>query len=61
VSYLNFAIELAALPTPGRYRISVNSPIGQTSVDVDSPFTVQEIDSLLKVLGRDQAGVTPVQ
>lgn len=61
MSYLNFAIELAALPTPGRYRISVNSPIGQTSVDVDSPFTTQEIDSLLMVLGREQAGVTPAQ
>ena len=61
MSYLNFAIELAALPTPGRYRISVNSPIGQTSVDVDSPFSVQEIDSLLVVLGRDQAGATPAQ
>lgn len=61
MSYLNFAIELSALPAPGRYRISVNSPIGQTSVDVDSPFTAQEIENHLAILGRMQEGVTLAQ
>jgi hypothetical protein len=61
VSYLNFALELSALPAPGRYRISVNSPIGQTSVDVSSPFTAAELENYLAVFGRETAGITRAQ
>jgi hypothetical protein len=65
VSYLNFVIELSALPAPmpaqARYRISVTSPIGETTVDVDSPFTASDIERYLAVLGRQQEGITRAQ
>ena len=61
MSYLNFALELSALPAPGRYRISVNSPIGQTSVDVGSPFTPEEIEHYLAIFARETAGLTRAQ
>lgn len=61
MSYLNFALELSALPAPGRYRISVNSPIGETSVDVDTPFTQEEVTRYLAILSRQSVGSTRAQ
>lgn len=65
MSYLNFVIELSALPAPlpaqARYRISVTSPIGETTVDIDNPFTPSDIERYLAVLGRTQQGITRAQ
>lgn len=65
MSYLNFVIELSALPAPvpaqARYRISVSSPIGEAAVDVDSPFSAADIERYLAVLGREQPGTTRAQ
>lgn len=52
MNYQNFALELSALPD-GRYRISVQSPLGEATVDVDNPFTDAEIEQILAILGRD--------
>ena len=51
MSYLNFAVEVSSLPD-GRYRISVASPVGEASADVDNPFTTQDIQDAVAVLGR---------
>lgn len=53
MSYQNFAVEVTALPN-GRYRIAVQSPVGEASAEADSPFTPEEITSLLKILSREQ-------
>jgi hypothetical protein len=53
MSYLNFAVEVTALPN-GKYHISVQSPVGEASVDADSPFTPQEIENYLQILGRER-------
>ncbi len=53
MSYLNLAVEVAALPN-AKYRIAVQSPIGEASVDADSPFTDAEIIHYLQVLSREQ-------
>ncbi len=50
--YLNFAVEVAALPND-QYRISVQSPVGEASADAASPFTPQEIANYLAVLGGE--------
>ncbi|MDX2160167.1 MAG: CHAT domain-containing protein [bacterium] len=57
MKYQNFAVELAALPD-GRYRISVSSPGGEASADVASPFTDSAISDVLRILGREDDGVT---
>ena len=53
MSYQNFAVEVTALPN-GRYRIAVQSPVGEASTEADSPFTPEEISTLLKILSREQ-------
>ncbi len=53
MSYHNFAVEVAALPN-GKYRIAVQSPIGEASTDADSPFTSDEIASFLQILSREK-------
>ncbi len=51
MSYLNFAVDVSSLPN-GRYRVRVSAPVGEASADLDSPFTAQEIESILAILGR---------
>ena len=53
MSYQNFAVEVAALPN-GKYRISMQSPVGEATADVDSPFTSDEIASYLQILSREK-------
>ncbi|MBI1259371.1 MAG: CHAT domain-containing protein [Chloroflexi bacterium] len=53
MSYQNFAVEVAALPN-GKYRISMQSPVGEASADVDSPFTPDEINNYLQILAREK-------
>ncbi len=52
MAYLNFAVEVAALPND-QYRISIQSPVGEASVDAASPFTPEEIQHYLAVLGGE--------
>ncbi|MEO8394067.1 MAG: CHAT domain-containing protein [Chloroflexota bacterium] len=53
MSYQNFAVEVAALPN-GKYRISMQSPVGEATADVDSPFTPDEITNYLQILSREK-------
>lgn len=54
MDYLNFAIEVNALPDD-RYEIAVqSSPVGEARAVARSPFTPAEISDLLAVLGRQQ-------
>jgi hypothetical protein len=54
MAYVNFVIELSALPN-GQYRIQVqSSPVGEASADVNNPFTDDEIRQILAVLGRQK-------
>lgn len=50
MAYLNFAVDLTAL-ADGRYSIAVlSSPVGETSVTVDNPFTQADIDAASALL-----------
>lgn len=51
MGYLNFAVDVSSLPN-GRYRVRVSSPVGEASADLDPPFTSQELDAYLAILGR---------
>jgi hypothetical protein len=51
MGYLNFAVDVSSLPN-GRCRVRVSAPVGETSADLDSPFTPQEIENYLSILGR---------
>ncbi|NDJ59659.1 MAG: CHAT domain-containing protein, partial [Chloroflexi bacterium] len=54
MDYANFAIDVAQLPD-GRFRINVqSSPAGEASIDVDSPFTAQEIATYMALFGRER-------
>ncbi len=53
MSYQNLAVEVTALPN-GRYRIAVQSPVGEASAEADPPLTPDEISLLLKILSREQ-------
>src|SRR5262249_33360632 len=53
MSYQNFAIEVVALPN-GKYRIEMQSPVGEASVEADSPFTADEITNYLQILSREK-------
>ncbi len=52
MSYLNFAVEVAALPND-LYRIRIQSPVGEASTDAASPFTQQEILNYLAIFGGE--------
>ncbi|MBC7814669.1 MAG: CHAT domain-containing protein, partial [Burkholderiales bacterium] len=53
--YLNFAIEVTALPD-NRFRIAVqSSPVGEATVEVASPFTADEIANIIDILGRTRS------
>jgi hypothetical protein len=57
MALLNFAIEIAALPASGgvtRYRIQIDSPVGEASADLPSPFTTQAAADVLAILSREQ-------
>ncbi len=53
MSYQNFALEIVALPN-GKYRIEIKSPVGEASVEADSPFTPDEITRYLQIFSREQ-------
>ncbi|MFN8447942.1 MAG: CHAT domain-containing protein [Anaerolineae bacterium] len=53
MSYQNFAIEISALPD-GKYRIEVQSPVGEASVDAASRFTPEELASYLQIFSREK-------
>lgn len=58
MEYTNFAIELTA-QTDGKYCIEVqSSPVGEATVTVPSPFTVEEIEAALALFGRVKEGTT---
>lgn len=60
MSYLNFAIEVAALPD-GNYRISVTSPVGEVTADVAPPFTPTDIADALAVFTRQREGISKLE
>ncbi|HVU10306.1 MAG TPA: CHAT domain-containing protein [Phototrophicaceae bacterium] len=53
MSYQNFALAIIALPN-GKYRIEMQSPVGEASVEADSPFTPDEITLALQIFSREQ-------
>jgi hypothetical protein len=53
MSYQNFAVEVTALPN-GKYRVAIQSAVGEASAELDSPFTPQEIDGILQILSRER-------
>lgn len=53
MSYQNFAVEVTALPN-ARYRIAIQSAVGEASAEVDSPYTPDALASILKILAREQ-------
>lgn len=53
MTYQNFAIEISALPD-GKYRIEMESPVGEATIDVASPFTPEEIAHYLQIFSREQ-------
>src|SRR4051812_36579654 len=52
MSYLNLAVEVTALPN-GKYRIAVQSPVGEASAEAASPFTPEELPGILQILSRE--------
>lgn len=64
---LIFSVTIHTLPrgTDGsdRLRISVQSPVGEATADVLSPFTADDIRRLLAQISRDEAyaGITRAQ
>lgn len=53
MSYLNLAVEVTALPN-GKYRVALQSPVGEASAEADSPFTSDELDNFLQILSRER-------
>src|SRR5690349_19655489 len=53
MAYLNLAVEIDALPD-GKYRIAVQSPIGEATADAASPFTPEELTNFLPILSREK-------
>ncbi len=53
MSYLNLAVEVTALPN-GKYRVAIQSPVGEANAEVDSPFTPEELPDILQILAREQ-------
>jgi hypothetical protein len=53
MSYQNFAVEVTALSN-ARYRIAIQSAVGEASAEVDAPYTPDALASILKILAREQ-------
>lgn len=51
MAYLNFNIDVSALPN-GQYRVVVQSPIGQASADLNAPFTPDELEAPMAIFNR---------
>jgi hypothetical protein len=51
MAYLNFNIDVSALPN-GQYRVTVQSPIGQASADLNPPFTPDELEAPMAIFNR---------
>jgi hypothetical protein len=51
MAYLNFNVDVSALPN-GQYRVTVQSPIGQASADLNPPFTPDELEAPMAVFNR---------
>src|SRR5215207_574373 len=56
--YSNFAIDVVE-QADGKFNIAVReAPVGEASVVVDNPFSTQDVDAIMKLLGRELRGVT---
>lgn len=53
MSYQNFAVEVTALPN-GKYRVAIQSAVGEASAELNNPFTPQEIEGILQILSRER-------
>jgi hypothetical protein len=60
MAYLNLAVEITALPDD-KYRIAVKSPIGESSADIASPFSPEDLANFLQVLSREKPVSKPVE
>lgn len=57
---LSLAFDVSSLPD-GRFRVSLNSPTGDASVDISPPFTAQELDDFRAIFARQREGITRAQ
>jgi CHAT domain-containing protein len=60
MAYLNLGIEVTALPD-NRYRITMQSPVGEAAAEAAAPFTAQELADFRAIFRRERDGVTRAQ
>ncbi len=55
MAYLNLAVEITAPPdAAGKYRIALQSPVGEASAEAVNPFTPEELANFLQILSREK-------